>query len=165
MTSVIELSTSVGFSSALAHTAAAAGATLAEIEAKLAAAQAARTQRPAADGITLSSNRCAEERLRICQEETAAATARMLQVLPAHVHMEKAALALIVARAYATMLLDKRTSGHEQRCKKIPAPKQPHCAAVRWPLSSRQRSTNVMPPVYSACHLPVPQGDFRPRRC
>ena len=78
MTSVIELSTSVGFSSALERTAAATGATLAEIEAKLASSHRARTQHPAADGTTLLSDRSIEDKLRICQEETA--TARMLQV-------------------------------------------------------------------------------------
>ncbi len=83
MTSVIELSTSVGFPSGIEHTAAAAGATLAEIEAKLAATHRARTQHPSADGKPLFSDRPIEDKLRICLEETAAATARMLQVAPA----------------------------------------------------------------------------------
>ena len=108
MTSVIELSTSIGPSGMLRNTTATADATLDEIEAELVATYVARTQRPSADGIKLFSDRSVEDKLRICQDETAVAAARMLQVMSAPVYTQAAALALLVPKAdAATFLTDK----------------------------------------------------------
>ena len=85
MTSVIELSTSIGPSSTLGNIAPAADATLDDIEAALVATRAAKTQCPSAEGMTQFRMRSIADKLRICQEETSAAATRMLQVMPASV--------------------------------------------------------------------------------